>query len=311
MDSQQNNISSQAKLSAMAGMMFFAPFIKNSLNSESELTENEKNFILWYVQIWYVNLVFLWILLAVKIAEIRIKSEIFSRIGNISSLAIYVIIGFSILTCIAEMNMWGKDESIMQNIQNKWNLLKSFLPIENFVLRFRQKDYNMPYRWLKESVFLWTNFIIRTLLFWNSAGIWILIIIFVRVLLLLINIDIIPMSMKKWLNNLFSCNPTEIFAHISAPIISTIKKSDLPLTLQTEKQKYAQGQTLWIWIILQYLLFFGCLFLLYRNITLSMNEIILFSAFILWIIRISIFYCDKKSLPRIPIISEIVWLIFK
>lgn len=311
MDNQQNNISSQAKLSAIAGMMFFAPFVKNSLKSESELTEYEKNFILWYVQIWYVNIVFLLILIISKIIEIWIQSEIFTQIENVSSLAMYIVIAFSILTCIAEMNMRWKDESIMQDIQHKWMLFKSFLPIENFILRFRQKDYNMPYRRLKESVFLWINFIIRTLLFWNSAGIWILIIIVVRLVLLLLNIDIIPMSMKKWLNNLFSCNPSEIIAHISAPLIATVKKSDLSTMLQTEKQKYAQWQTLGIWIIIQYVLFLWLLFLLYRNISISVNEVILLSAFILWICRVIIFYYYKRTLPRIPILSEIIWLIFK
>jgi hypothetical protein len=44
--------------------------------------------------------------------------------------------------------------------------------------------------------------------------------------------------MKKTLNSAFSCNPTEIMAYISTPIISKLKKTDYETTLQQEKTKY-------------------------------------------------------------------------
>jgi hypothetical protein len=44
MDTQRNNISSQAMLSAVVGMMFFAPLLKNSVNN-SDFSEEEKDFI--------------------------------------------------------------------------------------------------------------------------------------------------------------------------------------------------------------------------------------------------------------------------
>jgi hypothetical protein len=46
MEDQQNTISSQAMLSAVAGMMFFAPFVKHGLNSDSPFSDEEKNFIM-------------------------------------------------------------------------------------------------------------------------------------------------------------------------------------------------------------------------------------------------------------------------
>jgi hypothetical protein len=41
-ETQKNNISSQTKLSALAGMMFFAPLVKNSIKSDSKYSEEEK-----------------------------------------------------------------------------------------------------------------------------------------------------------------------------------------------------------------------------------------------------------------------------
>jgi hypothetical protein len=56
------------------------------------------------------------------------------------------------------------------------------------------------------------------------------------VILLLLNIDIVPLSMKKTINSLFSCNPGEIFAYFFAPIVSKFKKTDYKTVLQAQKQ---------------------------------------------------------------------------
>jgi hypothetical protein len=45
MESQINNISTQAKLSAIAGIMFFAPLINNSIKSKNLLSDTEKEFV--------------------------------------------------------------------------------------------------------------------------------------------------------------------------------------------------------------------------------------------------------------------------
>lgn len=311
MEQKQNVISSQAKLSAIAGMMFFAPFVKHNINSDTTISDDEKDFIMSYIQIWFVNLIFLAIVIIAWWIAWKWDIEIFSWISKIASWALSLIIVFSLFACAWEIPMWKKDESIMQNIQHKWTLLKSYLPIINFSLRFRQDDYKIPYRWLKESIFVWTTFIIWTLILWNTAGVWILVLIAVRLVLLLINIDIIPLSMKKSLNNVFLFNPIEIFAHISAPLISKIKKSDLSIILESEKQKYAQWQTFWASIIIQYVLMAGILFLIYRWIDFSMNNIILFIAFWMWIVRVALLYHYKKAFPRIPILNEIVGLFIR
>ena len=43
METERNIISWEAKLSAIAGVMFFAPFVKNKIKSE-EFSEEERNF---------------------------------------------------------------------------------------------------------------------------------------------------------------------------------------------------------------------------------------------------------------------------
>jgi len=309
METERNIISSEAKLSAIAWVMFFAPFVKNRMKSE-EFSEDEKNFVDGYIQVWYLNMIFFLIVLIAALINVFEPHWILSWIITIWSFAIYIISVFSIFACANDLSMRGPNESINQNIQHKWLLLKAYIPILNYALWFRQSEYNMPYRRLKESVLLRTFFIFGTLLLGNSFGMGVLIIIAVRIILLMLNVDIVPLSMKKAINSTFSCNPWEMFAYLFAPIVSKLKKADYETVLEARKQWYMQGQTLWIWIILQYVLFIGILVLLYRWINISLDNAILFIAAILWIIRVIIFFIHKKTLLRIPILSEIISLVF-
>ena len=311
METQQNNISSQAKLSAIVGMMFCAPLVKDSININADFSEEEKNFIMWYVQVWFVNLIFLVITLVAYIINIFWIHPILSWIVTIGSLTIYIITVFSLFACVNNLTMRKPEEKVVTSIQNKWQLLKSYIPIMNFITWSRQPNYNMPYRWLKESILLRSVFIFWTLLFWNYFWIWVLSIIIIRICLLMLNVDIIPLSIKKAINSMFYCNPWELFAYIFAPIVSKLRKADYNTILQARKQWYAQWQTFWIGIIIQYLGFMSIIYLIYRNnLYISWNQIVLLFAAILCIIRIITFYKYKKTFLKIPILSEIISLVF-
>ena len=46
MENQQKDISSQAMLSAIVGMMFFAPLVNNNMKNDATLSSEEKEFII-------------------------------------------------------------------------------------------------------------------------------------------------------------------------------------------------------------------------------------------------------------------------
>ena len=309
MEAEKNIISSDTKRSAIAGVMFFAPFVKSMIKSDF-FSDYEKEFVKWYVKVWYINLIFLTVVLLAVWFNLFLANHVLSSIVTIGAIVIYVISVLTIFACANDVSMWIGDESAKQNIQHKWQIIKVYTPIMNFVLRFRQESYNMPYRWLKESILLRTFFIFGSLLLWDLFWIGILIFIVVRTGLLLLNVDIIPLSVKKAVNSTFSCNPWEMFSYIFSPIVSKIKKLDYETILGNEKQSYMQWQSFWISIILQYISFFGILYFLYSWIDFSTNHIILFIASILRIFRVIMFYIYKKSLLKIPILSEIISLVF-
>ena len=311
MENQQNNISPQAMLSAIVGMMFFAPFIKNNVDNDPDFTQEEKDFITSYVNVWYANLVLLVIVLTTTLINMFWIHPILSWIITIGSFAIYIITIFSLFACVNNLTMRKDGETLTANIQHKWQLLKAYIPIVNFVFWFRQENYNMPYRWLKESILLRSIFIFWTLLLWNYFWIWVASVIVVRIGLLMMNIDIIPLSLKKAINSLFSCNPWEISAYIFAPVVSKIKHVEYETILQAKKQSYAQWQNFWIGILLQYAAFIATLYFIYRNsIDISRIQIVLLVAAVLWLARVIIFFRYKKTFLKIPILSEIISLVF-
>ena len=310
MENQKDIISSQAKLSTIAEIMFFSPFVKNNVRVNKKFSPEEKSFINWYYKIWIFNIIILFIVIIAAIINSLHSHFIFSWISRIWSIILYMTICIPILICINNVGMRKEDENIRQDIQNKKQLLKAYLPILNFKYWFHQENYNMPYRWLKESILLRTIFIFWTFIFWNMIGLTIFLIILARVILLLINIDIIPLNVKKAINQSFLCNPWEIVSYFSAHIISKLKKIDYTIILETEKQKYQQWQKFWIWIIIQYLIFIAMVCFIHKNITVSIEYIVLVIAFLLRVIRIILFYKNKKAFLKIPIISEIVSLVF-
>jgi hypothetical protein len=91
-----------------------------------------------------------------------------------------------------------------------------------------------------------------------------------------------------------------------------LKNADYATVLQAKKQSYAQWQIFWIGIIIQYIAFIAALYFIYRDIMDEINwfQIVLAVAAILWILRVIIFYKCKKTWLKIPIISEIVSLVF-
>ena len=310
MENQRNIISSQAKLSTIAEIMFFSPFVKNNVKVDPNFSPEEKDFINGYYKIWIFNIIILSIIIIASIINIFYSYPILSWISNIWSIILYMTISIPILICINDVGMRKEDEKIKQDIQNKRQLLKAYLPIVNFKYRFHQENYNMPYWWLKESILLRTIFIFWTFLFWNGTWLTIFLVIVARIILLLANIDIIPLNLKKAINQLFLCNPWEIVSYFFAYIISKVKNIDYNIALESEKQKYQQWQKFWIWIVVQYLLFIVSIYFIHRWINISIEYIVLAIAFILRIVRIFLFYRNKKAFLKIPIISEIVSLVF-
>lgn len=310
MDETKNIISSQAKLSAIAGMMFFAPLVKRNIKSDPLYSDEEREFVSWYIKLWYFNMIVLWIVIVAALLNFVMIEPIISRIVIIWSMVVFISILMWIFACAGEAGLRASQESPIQNIQHKGQIFRVFIPIINFSLRYRQNDYSKPYRWLKESALLRTIFIFWTLIFWTYFWIVVLWVILIRFILVLCNVDVVPLSVKKALNSTFICNPEEMISYLSALLNAKRKQIEYNIALAKEKEKYQNWQSLWVWIVLQYIIFFAILYLLHSSINLWWEGVLLLISAVLWLIRVIIFYVKRGALLRIPIIAEIVSLVF-
>ena len=310
MDETKNIISSQAKLSAIAGMMFFAPLVKRNIKSDPLYSDEEREFVSWYIKLWYFNMIVLWIVIVAALLNFVMIEPIISRIVIIWSMVVFISILMWIFACAGEAGLRATQESPIQNIQHKGQIFRVFIPIINFSLRYRQNDYSKPYRRLKESLFLRTIFVYWTLIFWTYFWYIILWVILIRFILVLLNVDIIPMNVKKAINSAFICNPEEMMAYVFMPLTAKFKRLDYDTALAKEKEKYQNWQNLWIWIILQYAIFFAILYLLYSWINIWWESVLLLISAILWLIRVIIFYAKKRAFLRVPVLADIISLVF-
>ena len=104
METEKNIISSDAKLSAIAGVMFFAPFVKNMIKQDL-FSDYNKYFVRWYVKIWYINLIFLIIVLLSVGINLFWVNQTLPWIATIWSIIIYTISVLTIFACAKEVCM--------------------------------------------------------------------------------------------------------------------------------------------------------------------------------------------------------------
>lgn len=294
-------------LSALAGILFFAPLIKNNENTFNQI---EQQFIQGYKKVGIINLSLGGIIIALLIAQYILPN-------GIRDWAITMIVGIicliSFITsicCINQIQLFEINETEEKEIHQKEKVIKSFIPLYNRFYWYKSSNFQTPYRRLKESVFWRTIFIVITLLFGYKLGTIIILIIIIRITLLLLNKDIIPNNLKKLINHSFLIYPEEITGYIIGKIKSKYKKSDSSQEINKAKQNYSTNQASNINILLQYLSSIGILAVLIHPTSIYEISIITIALF-LWMGKTIINYIQYRKLPNIPILYELRSIIIK
>jgi hypothetical protein len=209
----------------------------------------------------------------------------------------------------------GSNEA--KEILHKETIIKSFIPLYNIKLWYQTPNFQTPYRWLKESILRRTAFSFFTLLFGINVGMFIIALIIIRVLLLIMNLDIIPNNLKKFLNHGFLLHPEEITGYVTGriPFLTRLHKADEdePQTHVTHntneailqaKQNYANMSASGFNITLQYLSFLGIVWMIHSPFVLTYETSILLVAIGFLIGKCLFTYWQYKKLPNIPFLYE-------
>lgn len=205
---------------SLTSLMFFAPFVKYLLKKSSfDINKEELNFVESYISLWWINIILLGLtLISWFLASFYETTTLITIYQIIISLLIIVLFIWCVWaiteTQIIKTSLSKKKENIEYNNDNKLETLLSYLPGYSIYLWYNKHDFDKPDLFLKESLLLRILFGTSCLLPTPIIAIFIMIVILIRIVTLIWNINIIPLSISEFLSSLFYKNPEEIWSYI-------------------------------------------------------------------------------------------------
>lgn len=316
-----NNSPQKKTILSLSSIMFFALLIRKWFKDwDIRLEAEDKEFVLFYLQLWLINTVLLLFCIAFFLLGFTFKFPLFSSIGNWIFILLISIVFIELFLVIfnyhgsltAKQYQTFSEWSISHN---KLNVIKNFMPFYTIYRRYQLANFDKPYRRIKESFFLWTLFTI-SLFSQNSylVGLIFFLILF-RVISLYLWIDLISNKYKHKINSFFKINPEEIFGYILGPLKYILNKylfrkknySSIINEISLAKQNYIYLNKLTINILSQYI---TLLIILSVYIIISPKNLflLLFIVFILW--RYILLWIVEKKLPNLPVIYDILKIFY-
>jgi len=310
---------------SLAAALFFSPLVQNMLNNNTrDITDQDKNFIRGYIKFGYITLLFGVITIASGVMNYIFALDIFNVVYTVSIFLLVFLLVISVVSILSDISLLKWGDLAIQNYSvegNKKDIIIKYLPLYNIYLWYKIHTFDKPNWRVKESLMLWTAFLILSLfgniLISSSA----LILIIFRISALMSDIDFINIPVKQWLNKLFLKNPEEIrwyftglciyigksLAHIVAPV----QYYALEEEIAQEKEAYSriidiQGN---ISILIEYILWIILTIWLVYILHLDFTVRTYYAWFGLLIARYVVMIVQLKHLPHLPIAREIIILV--
>lgn len=309
---------------SLAAALFFSPLVQNMLNKNTwDITDKDRDFIRWYIKLWYITLLFWIITIATGVMNYLFAINILSIIYTISIVILVFLLVISIVSILSDISLikWGDYTLQTHTIEgNRKDILLKYIPLYNIYLWYASHSFDTPNWRIKESILLWMVFLLVSMLgnvFLSSV---ILILIIFRIAALMSDIDFLTTWIKKTLNWLFSKNPEEVLWYATWFLIYLIKSlvhsfvQLQPYTLEAEIQKEKEVYSRIIYvqsnssIIIEYIvwviLIVWCIFIIKPDFSIRTY----YAAFWLLICRYLIMILQLKHLPHLPIAREVFLL---
>lgn len=307
MEEKNQNIGKNIKTEfALSAILFFSPFLKNPLQNNQKLSQEDKSFVYWFIKVWYINIFILILSIICEIIYLKTWNELFKKLATI--ILIILIILISILCWFAISN-----KSINKNKMTQANneIFFNFIPIYNIYNRYKKHDFENKNSILKESILLRTIFSIYLIFFQNIIVTFILFFYIIFRIIATVNWIWISEKYSTIMDKLFKKNPEEIRWIISWFILWLFSKDTISEKIENKKKdfeylfKLDNKQ-----IILEYILFWLIYtFLIYKGIN-TRNWYLISWLILIWT-RYFIMIIKWKHLPHLPILKWITNIFFK
>jgi len=309
---------------SLAAALFFSPLVQNMLsNKNRDITDQEREFIRWYIKYGYITLFFWCITIGAGVMNYLFSLNILNIVYTVSIFILLLLLIVSIVSILSDINLLKATQHTTTLATVEWgrkNILLKYIPFYNSYLWYDTHSFDKPNWRIKESL-LWWMLIFAISMLWSTTITTILLILFIlRVASLMSDIDVLSITAKQRLTQLFLKNPEEIRWYLSGTIVylaKNIKKIIIPSLDQPslhneiakEKEKYSRiidiyDHTLLWEYILWILLTIGLVYFIHPDFTLRTYYLGLW----LFCIRYVVMWIQLEHLPHLPIARELVAL---
>ncbi len=310
MNTEKKTYNNKIELS-LSALMFFSPLIQNLIKKSNTISELDKNFIKWFIKLWYFNIILLIISIITQISFYITKIPLLQTTSFITIIIVWVSLTIWSIYAILNKEIFKNNHEIKIDKTHLLEEILYYIPIYNIYLWYKKHEFEKSNLILKESILLRTIFTALLIISSGSNLIFIILIfIIIRIVSIINWIYWWEKSLKK-INNIFKKNPEEMFAYIIWIWKTIFNWKTIKENILMTKQKYElipkidYKQILLQYIILSLLI---CLLIYKWYINNNLN-LMIWSLLIIW--RYWIMIVKRQHVPNLPIIKEFVDLFFK
>lgn len=310
---------------SLAAALFFSPLVQNMLKRNTrDITDQEREFIRWYIKLGYITLGFGIITVAAGILHYIFALNILNTIYTISIFILLSLLIISVVSILSDISLlrWQNSPLHTYTVEgNKKDIILKYLPLYNIYLWYQAHSFDKPNRWIKESIILRGIFVLICSMGSVRWATITLIVIIVRVASLMSDIDMLQTQTKQQLNKIFSKNPEEVRGYVTGFVSylgKSIKHLFKPTETYTLEQEIAQEKEAYGAIIdittmtsisIEYILWIlilgGIIYLIHPDFTVRTYYV----WFWLLLIRYILMAIQLKHLPHFPIARELLLLV--
>lgn len=312
---------------SLAAALFFSPLVQNILKkNKRDINDQDRDFIHGYIKFGYITLLFGAIVIATGVLNYLFVLNFLSVIYTVSiSILLFLLLisVVSILSDISLLKWWDYAIQLYTIEWDKKDIILKYLPLYNIYLWYKEHAFEKPNRWIKESIILWTIFVLICMSGSVLASSIVLIVIIVRVSALMSDIDFLKTQTKQQINKLFLKNPEEMRWYITGFLIYIGKRifhlffplQPYMLREEINKEKEIYSRIINIeddtHIIIEYILWILLMIWLIYISHIDFTVRTYYIWFGLLLIRYVIMAIQLKHIPHLPIAREILLLILR
>lgn len=217
-------------LASLAAIMLLAPAVSFMLKEKSiDIAVEEESYVKSYIRYGYNILMVLALALIVWGTYsffFQIPVLYWVNYSLLGAVILMIVIG--VFSIVNNKTILSREAHNTPELSGNPAVIIYYIPLYNYYLWYNESDESLDkqsYQWVKESVILWSVYLIIISIWPNAAAIFLgLFIIIARCIMVTVGMDMLSSAAKEKLNRLIYRNIEELIAYPLGVIIHALKK---------------------------------------------------------------------------------------